>query len=188
MSINAQFAKQLNHNGFSLYSLEGPEGPIAYSSIPPLLRLLLVTDGTVTKSLEALFNIPIKVIVQRQEPVAAANLAQSVVCDLQSEQLLVRDVTLVRTDSHQLMAQAHSLIALDFLPADLAAGLLVGELGIGELIRSQGLDTYRQLVDLGISRREEALGIWRRYYICKQGAVLMQVEEWFPWTVYAAAV
>jgi chorismate-pyruvate lyase len=86
------------------------------------------------------------------------------------------------------MAQAHSLIALDLLPADLAAGLLAGELGIGELIRSQGLDTYRQLVDLGISRREEALGIWRRYYICKQGTVLMQVEEWFPWTVYAAAV
>ena len=51
----------------------------------------------------------------------------------------MRDVTLVRTDSHQLMAQAHSIIALDLLPADLAAGLLAGQFGIGELIRSQGL-------------------------------------------------
>lgn len=149
------------------------------------MRLLLVTDGTVTKSLEALFNIPIKVIVQRQEPVAAAGYSAS---GLNSQQLLVRDVTLVRTDSHQLMAQAHSIIALDLLPADLAAGLLAGQFGIGELIRSQGLDTYRQLTDVGVSRRDESLGIWRRYAICKQGTTLMQVEEWFPWTVYAAAV
>jgi chorismate-pyruvate lyase len=166
----------------------GPAGPIPYSSIPPLLRLLLVTDGTVTKSLEALFNIPIQIVVQRQELLAATDVNKYPACELNSQQLLMRDVTLVRTDSHQLMAQAHSMIALDLLPADLAAGLLAGQLGIGELIRSQGLDTYRQLVDVGVSRREDALGIWRRYAICKQGLVLMQVEEWFPWTVYAAAM
>lgn len=147
-----------------------------------------MTDGTVTKSLEALFNIPIKVMVLRQEAMAAAHLTEGELSGLASQQLLMRDVTLVRTDSHQLMAQAHSMIALDLLPADLAAGLLAGQFGIGELIRSQGLDTYRQLVDVGVSRREDALGIWRRYAICKQGLVLMQVEEWFPWTVYAAAM
>lgn len=147
-----------------------------------------MTDGTVTKSLEALFNIPIKVVVLRQEAMSAAHLTESELFGLASQQLLMRDVTLVRTDSHQLMAQAHSMIALDLLPADLAAGLLAGQFGIGELIRSQGLDTYRQLVDVGVSRREDALGIWRRYAICKQGLVLMQVEEWFPWTVYAAAM
>lgn len=127
-------------------------------------------------------------MVLRQEAMAAAHLTEGELSGLASQQLLMRDVTLVRTDSHQLMAQAHSMIALDLLPADLAAGLLAGQFGIGELIRSQGLDTYRQLVDVGVSRREDALGIWRRYAICKQGLVLMQVEEWFPWTVYAAAM
>ena len=186
--INPQLAAQLNQHGFSLYSLDGPEGPVAYSSIPPLLRLLLVTDGTVTKSLEALFNIPIKVLVHSQEPKFAAALDANTRGNLKSERVLVREVSLVRTDSVQIMAHAHSRIALDLLPEELAAGLLAGQYGIGELIRSQGLDSYRQLEDLGVSRRDHALGIWRRYAICKQGTVLMQVEEWFPWNVYAGAM
>jgi len=177
----------LNQHGFSRQRLDSPEGPIDFGSIPPLLRLLLVTDGTVTKSIEALFNIPIKVLVARQEPVDKTEWISNYPFRLISSKMLARDVTLVRADSLQVMARAHSTIALDLLPRDLAAGLLEGKLGIGELIRSQGIDTYRSLTDVGISKRGDNLGLWRRYAICQRQLVLMQVEEWFPWTVYAWA-
>ncbi|HEY6529082.1 MAG TPA: chorismate pyruvate-lyase family protein [Cellvibrionaceae bacterium] len=153
--------------------------------MPSLLRLLLATDGTVTKALEAYFNVPIKVHLLSQYPTEDVPAKDMLALD--SKRVILRTVQLVRTDSDTIMASARSTIALDLLPEDLAEGLLAGHLGIGELIRSQGMDTYRQLRDLGISEREGVLGVWRRYAICKQQEALMQVEEWFPWGVYAGS-
>ncbi|RYZ95531.1 MAG: DUF98 domain-containing protein [Moraxellaceae bacterium] len=185
MFINSQLASELNQHGFSSAFLTGPHGPVLFSAIPSLLRLLLVTDGTVTKALEAYFNVPIRVQLLSQFP--TVNLAANDALALDAKRVILRSVQLIRTDSNMIMACARSTIALDLLPEDLADGLLAGHLGIGELIRSQGLDTYRQLRDLGVSEREGVLGVWRRYAICKQHIALMQVEEWFPWNVYASA-
>lgn len=156
-----------------------------FSAIPPLLRLLLVTDGTVTKALEAYFNVPIKVHVHSQCPISSSDLNRHENFGLSAQRVILREVTLEQADHQIVMAFARSTIALDLLPEDLAEGLLTGQLGIGELIRSQGLDTYRQLQDLGVSERDGVLGVWRRYAICKQQVALIQVEEWFPWNVYA---
>lgn len=155
-----------------------------FSGLPPLLRLLLVTDGTVTKALEAYFNAPIQVQLVRQHPIHAQDLGRESLFQLNAQRIILREVALLRVHDQTIMAQARSSIALDLLPEDLAAGLLAGHFGIGELIRSQGLDTYRQLHDLGVSERDGQVGVWRRYAICKTSVALMQVEEWFPLRAY----
>jgi chorismate-pyruvate lyase len=157
---------------------------VLFSALPALLRLLLVTDGTVTKALEAYFNTPIQVHLLNQYPINTDDLTTSIECELNARRIILREVQLVRTSDQAVMAAARSLIALDLLPENLAEGLLAGHLGIGELIRSQGLDTYRQLRDLGISERDGQQGVWRRYVICTEQVALIQVEEWFPLAVY----
>lgn len=176
-------AQELNQQGFSTASLAGPQGSVLFADIPPLLRLLLVTDGTVTKALEAYFNSAVQVhlIGQGREPSRAGVFDK---INLVSKDLMYREVHLVKRVNHTVLAQAESIIALDRLPADLAESLLAGRFGIGELIRSQGLDTYRQLCDLGICERNAVLGVWRRYEICQQGTALIQVQEWFPWELH----
>lgn len=97
---------------------------------------------------------------------------------------MLRQVQLVRSDTQSVLVQAESIIALDLLPLELADGLMAGKLGIGDLIRAQSLDTYRQLLDLGISQRAGRVGVWRTYAICREHQALMQVQEWFPWDVF----
>jgi chorismate-pyruvate lyase len=117
-------------------------------SLPPFLRTLLVTDGTVTKSLEAFFWEPVEVenleqkTVTLQEPVNWLK-AQA------GQQAVLRKVRLRGTNSGRIYAYAESIIRLEQLPEKLRDDLLAGKIGIGELLRESALETYREILDIG---------------------------------------
>jgi chorismate-pyruvate lyase len=150
--------------------------------LPPFLRTLLVTDGTVTKSLEAFF----------WEHVDVENLGQS---QMHLEQgvpwlemaagdtVLQRYVQLRGAESSRIYAYARSLIRLESLPERLRADLLDGRIGIGELLREKGLETYREILDVGRLADER---VYRTYRIVIHHHPAILITEEFPCALYRA--
>lgn len=150
--------------------------------LPPFLRTLLVADGTVTKSLEAFF----------WEQVAVENLGQSLIplaqdvpaLDLPAgATVLERRVRLLGMESDRAFAQAHSLIKLEALPLHLREDLQLGRIGIGELLRERGLETYREILDVGQSASIDD-AIYRTYRILIQHQPAILITETFPCAIY----
>ena len=167
---------------------------IAMADVPPFLRTLLVTDGTVTKSLEAYYWEPIQVD-------AVSNATVSAGYDIEwldvraGEEVLARSVLLRGNHSATLYASAFSIIRLSLIPDELKAKLLRGELGIGELIRECGLESYRELLEFGQATDMSLFGgpetnqacLFRTYRITIAHQPAMLISECFPVDVYAAS-
>lgn len=150
-------------------------------ALPPFLRTLLVTDGTVTKHLEAFF----------WEQVEVENLGQAeTALDREmpwlemraGDAVLQRRVQLRGTESGRIYAHAESLIRLSSLPERLRTDLLDGRIGIGELLREKGLETYREILDVG-KRGEER--VYRTYRIVINQHPAILITEEFPCAAYS---
>lgn len=172
----------------------GDSTEVAMASLPAFLRTLLVTDGTVTKSLEAYYWEPISVAGVTQR-VTQSEAAIDWLDVRSGEQVLARYVQLHGEHSHNIYANAFSIIRLELIPAELRAKLLDGSLGIGELIRSCGLETYRELMELGMTDdfslggeygdvKEEC--VYRTYRITLNHQPAMLVTECFPIALFKA--
>lgn len=140
--------------GFHLKKLHSPsnEDRLHFEKISPLLRALLVTDGTVTKFLEAYLWEPIEV-----KPIFQENsIANNDVPWLEIKQgmsVFKRQVLLRGLSNGKIYAFAESLVRTDRLSNGLYHDLLEGRLGMGELLRDRRMETYRELLNYG---REKA--------------------------------
>lgn len=132
-----------------------PEGQItgrtgetfSLEALPAFLRTLLVADGTVTKSLEAYFWEPVEVVAVSQRTLPSDTGLQEVLVDADTE-ILSREVSLAGKQSSICYARARSQLVLSRLPQRLVTGLIAGELGIGELLREETVETYREIIHL----------------------------------------
>jgi chorismate-pyruvate lyase len=163
-------------------------------ALPPFLRVLLVTDGTVTKSLESFFWEPVVVeaLGQHQQvleqPVPWLGMGAG-------DRALVRRVRLKGTQSGHVYAYAESVIRLELLPQLLRDDLLAGKIGIGELLRETGLETYREIMDMGRevdpslssvfdAKHGDEL-VYRTYRILINHQPTIVITEKFPYLLYA---
>lgn len=157
-------------------------------TLPPFLRVLLTTDGTVTKSLEAFF----------WEPVEVKNCGQSY-CTLDvdapvinrkaGDKVMRRTVQLLGKKTSRCFATAISLIATEILPAPLRQQLEKGEVGVGELLRECGLETYREIVAIGRGSHTDSGvhdSVWRSYRIVMEHQAFIQITEFFPISLYSS--
>ena len=170
------------------WNLTGPtRSTISLAGLPPFLRTLLVTDGTVTKSLEAYYWEPVRiedVVIRRTRAEAAIEWLDSGA----DEDVIVRSVQLRGGVSRRLYASAFSIIRMAPLPESLQTRLLSGEIGIGELIREVGLETYRELLEFGATqdmtpfggRATEVECVYRSYRIMVEHRPAILVSECFP--------
>ena len=163
-------------------ALSGDSLPL--SALPPFLRALLVTDGTVTKILEAYFWEPVAVDTLEQrfestaEPVPWIQLEAGDIC-------LVRDARLRGTDSNRSFAEAFSLIRIDFIPPGFRQRLIDREIGIGVLIRDSGLESYREVLDVGLDRMANGTAaVFRTYRIFIDRQPVILITEYFPLAMY----
>ena len=117
------------------------------SKLPPFLRTLLVMDGTVTKALEAWFWEPVKVVPLHIESTALSEAVTGLESQI-GDRALLREVTLQGGDSKKVFASARSTVLLKRLPTDIGEALESGKIGIGGLFREQGLETYREIIDI----------------------------------------
>jgi chorismate-pyruvate lyase len=158
--------------------------PLPLTELPPFLRALMMTDGTVTKILEAYFWEPVAVdtIEQRFEEAQAAVPWVGV---RQGDLCLVRDAQLRGTHSGRTYAEAFSLIRTELIPTDFRRRLIDREIGIGALIRDSGLESYREILDVGLERSEDgADSVFRTYRIFIDRQAVILITECFTLDLY----
>lgn len=162
-------------------------------ALPPFLRTLLVADGTVTKSLEAYFWESIRIEALHQYlhvPMEEVpGLPRSA-----GEKMLRREVLLKGVNNQTVYAAARSFLWLDKLDDSLREALEQGEIGIGELLREQNIETYREIIGLEyipeipvedeLLRHITAPAVARSYRIRVAGEPAFLVTEYFPLNQY----
>jgi chorismate-pyruvate lyase len=158
--------------------------PVAIDSLPPFLRALLVTDGTVTKIIEAYFWEPVVVDTLRQEFILAADEIPWIHI-AGSERIMVRRARLRGADSGREFAHAFSVIRTELIPAGFRQRLIDREIGIGALIRDSGLESYREVMEVGIEPDTATDGaVFRTYRIIIAGEPVILITETFPLSLY----
>lgn len=163
------------------------------AAMPPILRALLVTDGTVTKTLEAFFWEPLKIIQLGQSMITLEEDILEMDC-LKGQEVLKRKVSINGERSGDIYAYATSILDLNILPVDVRKQLIAGNIGIGELLRDKGLETYRQVYDVFREIKHEVVPnshsnyhgelICRAYNIFLHHRPAIQVTEKFPIRLY----
>ena len=163
------------------------------SKLPPFLRTLLVMDGTVTKALEAWFWEPVKVVPLKN---ALETLSEKVegLETQKGDKALQREVTLQGINSGKIFACARSTVALESLPTEVGLALETGQIGIGELFREKGLETYRELFNINyfsaVPQGDALLAhlqggvVSRSYQIWVNGGASIIVTEYFSVAEY----
>lgn len=180
----------------------GPDGVVEaelsdqFAGLPPFLRVLLVTDGTVTRSLEAYFleRIEVVVLAHAETP---SDRGHPEIDAARGDSILDRQVVLRGQVSGCAYAFAESIFAIDRVPPAVRRQLIEERKGIGEVLRAGRLETYRELYAI---RRAEA-GEWARnlgidasaevairdYRIFLEGRPAIRIEEVFPVARYQGA-
>lgn len=137
----------------------GKDESLDLRALPPFLRTLMITDGTVTKSLEAFFweQIIVDTLSQQEIDMPADEKWLDIT---KGDKALQREVRLKGGESGKVYVYAKSLIRLEVLPSDLRDALLHGKIGIGELLRESGLETYREILDMGCETDESLASVF----------------------------
>lgn len=166
----------------AIHATSGDSLPLGL--LPPFLRALLVTDGTVTKILEAYFWEPVAVETLEQR----CEIATEAVPWLQvmpGDRCLVRSARLRGSDSGRDFAEAFSLIRIDRIPPGFRQRLIDREIGIGVLIRDSGLESYREVLDVGLERSADTADtVFRTYRIFIDKRPVILITEYFSLALY----
>lgn len=129
--------------GFDLNG-ETKSGDLDLRQLSPFQRVLLITDGTVTATIEAFLGEKMVVNVIAQDYVNSSDVSSPL--DLQhSTRLLRRQILLKGERSHKACLYAESLIVPQRLPEAIRAGLLQRRKPIGELLQQTRLETFREI-------------------------------------------
>jgi len=173
--------------------IDTDSGPLDLTQLPPFLRSLLVTDGTVTKSLEAWFweKVIIEPISNQSEVINDSVLGLEVD---NGDKVLRREVVLKGVTTNSTYATARSTVSLKHFPSDIRQALEKGEIGIGELLREKGVETYRDIFDINyysdflkhdaLLSSFESNVLSRSYRIRVNGNPAIIVTEYFPLSSY----
>jgi chorismate-pyruvate lyase len=138
------------------------------SSLEPLQRVLLVTDGTLTEILEANFFERIR-LVKVSQRVISATASHALLAPKPGESLIERKILLQGEESHRNYAYAESLIAVDRLAPSFRDALLNSATPLGRLWLEHKLETFKELQEV---RSQPADG-FRQYFECTEAAPLL---------------
>jgi chorismate-pyruvate lyase len=159
------------------------------SSLDLLQRILLISDGTLTDTLEAAFIEPIALIKVAVRTLPAP--ARIDALDLDAGTLLMERKILLRgEESGCNFVYAESLLVVDRLPESFREGVMKSNLPIGRLWSEHKLETWKEI--LFVERRparelaeyfgseEQAEILGRRYRVFSGGRPIMMITEHFP--------
>ncbi|MFT4901031.1 MAG: chorismate-pyruvate lyase [Lentimonas sp.] len=159
----------------------------AFNQLPPILRVILSADGTVTSILESYLWCTIKVDVLAHETYILDH-DENELDSKRGESVLMRQVILKNAKSGTPYAFAESYSRPDRLWHGVQNDLIQGRLGIGEVLKKK--ETVRHIYDitygtvddlsdeLEIGREEKAIS--RNYSISYGGKPIMVIKEVFP--------
>jgi chorismate-pyruvate lyase len=149
--------------------------------LSPFHRNILVTDGTVTRTLEAFTLEPIEAVCLEQYPATLADSGHHAdggewLDAPAHEPVLVRRVELVGAHTRIRYVRAVSLIAPNQLPESFHAALATESAGIGAALQAAAAESHRQLLYYG---RPPGTICARRYRVFVRSRPAMVIGEWF---------
>lgn len=156
---------------------------LSLASLPAFLRVLLITDGTVTKSLESYFWEPVQVIKYFQQSLHLDRDLPSI-DKRKNSKVIARKVYLKGQNSHTIYAYAYSYIRAEVLPESIRLDLERNKVGVGELLRECGLETFRELLCFGRETPDGQSWITRTYRIVMDKRPFIEITEKFPLAVF----
>ena len=171
-------------------------GDFDASSLGLLQRVLLVSDGTLTDTLEAAFLEPIslrKIAIQ----VVPAQRALPELDVFPGESLMERKILLCGKNSGRAYVYAESVLVLDRLPPRFREELLQSDTPLGRLWSEHKVETWKEL--MAVSRHPmgdlaahfhtapESDCLVRRYRVISGGQPIMAITEHFPATYGTAS-
>ena len=166
---------------------------INLARLTPFQRGLLVTDGTVTRFIEAYTLAPVEVVPLQhvKQTLSAENtwLQLSAGAEVISRQVVLQTHSQGKS-SPIIHTYADSLIVPQRLPESMLDGLASDKQGLGGLLRRRGLETRRELLWCGIevltdlpstvAYLEGEKFISRAYRVFANQKPVMLINEKFP--------
>lgn len=164
---------------------------IEWEPIPPLLRIMLTTDNSVTSCLEAYFleEIDVEIILQKEIEAEGANPLLDI---LPGDNVIERLVVIQGRSSGRKYLLAQSMIGLKNIDDVIKKEILSKKMGIGDVLRGNRVETYREILDishkvvaeplLGVDTPERLLT--RRYRIIVGGYPAILISEQYTEAVF----
>jgi chorismate-pyruvate lyase len=164
-----------------------------FPGLSPILRVLLVTDGTVTRTLEAYFGeaIDVDVLEHDERPSESAYPQIDIAA---GDRILHRYVRLLGRATRKVYAVAESVAVLEHISQQMRRQLLQEHKGIGEMLREGRLETYRELLTANVTAASQwaehlhvaatASVVTRDYRIHQGGRAVLLIKEIFPESLY----
>lgn len=135
--------------------------PESCLDLPPLLRALLVADGTVTTQLAAAFGEQIEIEPRGQGAVTAGrDIPQIEVAT--EDQVFFRAITLAGRNTGRHFARAFSLLNSERIEPALFEQLIQEQVGMGEILRNAARGSYREVIHIS---RDKANNTASRFYV-----------------------
>jgi chorismate-pyruvate lyase len=171
----------------------GQKRVLEMADLPPILRAVVATDGTVTRLLEAYFWKPLYVRVMRQDFIRADPFESGV-----EEEVVSREV-MIGFPGGRVLLWAKSFILLRALEPSLVKALreesAEERIGIGALLRRGHVETYREHCSLEIKTAGELASkletepddpvVERVYRVHRDQQPFIELTETFPVGAYA---
>ncbi len=122
-------------------------------------KILLAETGTVEQVLSILTNSTIRVKVLEQKENARTITRQSIITN----------------DAGRVLIKAHSKVFKRNLPAKVVSQIKRKESGIGTIIATHGLETFRKIVQVGYDPVSKS--VFRKYQIICRKKVAFEIRE-----------
>ena len=145
------------------------------ANLPPFLKVLISSDGTVSNMLEAWFSEAVAVRVEQQEILIPEH--DLILLNASPGDKVIRRMThLVGKSSQTCYLNAEALILPGRVPQATLDCIQNHEAGIGKALRQARSETLREVLDWGVEPRVA----WRSYRINMGGQPVMLITERFP--------
>lgn len=167
--------------------VEASAGPLS-----PLQRVLLSTDGSVTRLLEAITGeaVAVRTCVQEFTPAGSGICADLSVAE--AEVVNYRVVDLVNARSGEVLIHATSQTPVNRLPEGAREDLLRADIPIGTILARHRIEARREILGYTVLSAGDAHTtafpllpaepvLSRTYRVIHNGAPLMRIEERFPY-------
>jgi beta-ribofuranosylaminobenzene 5'-phosphate synthase len=172
--------------------LERIVGPLS-----PIQRILLGTDGSVTRLLEIVTRSPVDITTRIQEIRAADDTIARLLDVSPGEEVNYRVVELCNRSSGSVLLYAVSHTPLSRLEPAFRSDLMRADLPIGKILRIHQIESRREILDLSVQPADGELsavfGIYleepvlsRRYHIIRGKKPLISIQEFLPASRFTA--
>jgi len=156
--------------------------------VKPIHKILMTTDGSITRILEAITGKEIKIETVEQRVVKADGHLAQLLSIPEGADVNYRVVNLMANE--EVLAHAVSCTPLDRLREDFREELMKADIPVGNIIRKHRLEVRREINWGRIEKADNLADIFeigeeddvlvRNYNIIHSGKILINITEYFP--------